>query len=47
VKRIQVCSKNGKALFKLEIITEMYEKGGVILKILFLRTMKPEKLNFT
>jgi hypothetical protein len=40
----------GYVLFKGEIITKMYkwgQGGGVHLKILFLRTMKPEKLNFT
>jgi hypothetical protein len=48
VKRIQVCSNKGPgALFKLEIINRNVRKGWGHLKILFLRTMKPEKLNYT
>jgi hypothetical protein len=34
----------GQVLFKGEIIAKM---GWVHLKFLFLKTMKPEKLNFT
>jgi hypothetical protein len=37
----------GQVLFKGEIITKNVKMGWGPLKILLLRTMKPEKLNFT
>jgi hypothetical protein len=44
VKGIQVVQLKGRVLFKGEIIAKM---GWGHLKFLFLRTTKPEKLNFT
>jgi hypothetical protein len=47
VKRIQVCSKKGPDLLQKGDIHRNVRKGWGNLKILFLGTMKPEKLNFT
>jgi hypothetical protein len=47
VKRIQVCSNKGSGPLQTGDNNRNVRKGWGHLKILFLRTMKPEKLNFT
>jgi hypothetical protein len=47
VKRIQVCSNKGSGPLQTGDNHRNVRKGWGHLKILFLRTMKPEKLNFT
>jgi hypothetical protein len=47
VKRIQVCSNKGPVPHKRGDDHRNVRKGWGHLNILFLRAMKPEKLNFT
>jgi hypothetical protein len=47
VKRIQVCSNKGSDPLQTGDNHRNVRKGWGHLKILFLTTMKPEKLNFT
>jgi hypothetical protein len=47
MKRIQVCSNEGPGTLQRGDNHRNVRKGWGHLKILFLRTMKPEKLNFT
>jgi hypothetical protein len=47
VKRIQVCSNKGSGPLQTGDNYRNVRKGWGHLKILFLRTIKPEKLNFT
>jgi hypothetical protein len=47
VKRIQVCSNKGPGPHQKGDNHRNVRKGWGHLKILFLRTMKPETLNFT
>jgi hypothetical protein len=47
VKRFQVCSNKGPGPLQTGDNHRNVRKGWGHLKILFLRTMKPEKLNFT
>jgi hypothetical protein len=47
VKRIQVYSNKGPGTLQTGDNHRNVRKGSVHLKFLFLRTMKPEKVNFT
>jgi hypothetical protein len=47
VKKIQICSNKGPGPLQRGDNHRNVRKGWGHLKILFLRTMKPEKLNFT
>jgi hypothetical protein len=47
VKGIQVCSNKGLCPLQMGDNHKNVKMGGGHLKILFLRTMKPEKLNLT
>jgi hypothetical protein len=47
LKRIQVCSNKGPGPLQTGDNHRNVRKGLGHLKILFLKTMKPEKLNFT
>jgi hypothetical protein len=47
VKKIQVCSNKGPGPLQRRDNHRNVRKGWDNFKILFLRTMKPEKLNFT
>jgi hypothetical protein len=47
VKRIQVCSNKGPGPLQKGDNHRNVRKGWGHLKLLFLRTMKPEKLNFS
>jgi hypothetical protein len=47
MKRIQVCSNKGPGPLQRRYNYRIVRKGWGHLKILFLRTTKPEKLNFT
>jgi hypothetical protein len=47
VKEIQVCSSKGPGPLQRGDNHKNVKMGWGLLKILFLRTMKPEKLNFT
>jgi hypothetical protein len=47
MKRIQVCSNEGPDPLQRGDNHRNVRKGLAHLKMLFLRTMKPEKLNFT
>jgi hypothetical protein len=47
VKEIQVCSIKGPGPLQRENNHKNVKMGWGPLKILFLKTMKPEKLNFT
>jgi hypothetical protein len=47
VKEIQVCSIKGPGPLQMGDNDKNVKMGWGPLKIVFLRTMKPEKLNFT
>jgi hypothetical protein len=47
VKRIQVCTNKGPDPLQRGDYYRNVRKGWGHLKIFFLKTMKPEKLNFT